>query len=69
MYFCKSRNHVWSKKEDAEKCCNGYVRIPVFGKEIPADAKNVQVDEKTGVRYAKVWVKVNEESESFSQSA
>lgn len=57
MYFCRTKNHVWSQKADAEKCCNGYKRVMVFGDNIPADAKNVQVNEKTGVRFSRVWVK------------
>jgi len=60
MYFCKSRNHVWSKKEDARKCCNGYQRVVVFGSEIPEDATNIQVDEKTGVRYTRTWIRETE---------
>ncbi|RMI17039.1 MAG: hypothetical protein D6681_03795 [Calditrichaeota bacterium] len=62
MYFCKSRNHVWLRKEDAEKCCNGYQRVIVFGREIPPDATNVQVDEKTGLRYCRVWKKMQPEA-------
>ena len=60
MYFCRSRNHVWSNKSDAEKCCNGYKRIPVFGNSVPDDADKIYIDEKTGVRYARVWVKEEE---------
>ena len=57
MYICKSRNHVWSNKEDARKCCNGYQRVVVFGSEIPEDAQNVQFDDQTGVRYTRIWKK------------
>ncbi len=57
MYICKSRNHVWSNKEDARKCCNGYQRVVVFGNEIPDGTTNIQVDEKTGLRYARIWQK------------
>ncbi len=28
---CKSGNHAWFMKEDAEKCCNGYHRVQVWG--------------------------------------
>jgi hypothetical protein len=27
---CKSGQHTWIFKEDAEKCCNGFRRILVF---------------------------------------
>ncbi len=64
MHFCKSRNHVWSNKEDARKCCNGYKRVVVFGSNIPEDAQNIQYDEKSGVRYARIWLK-----EEVSKSA
>lgn len=28
---CKLGNHEWIHQEDADKCCNGYKRILVFG--------------------------------------
>jgi hypothetical protein len=31
MVKCKSGNHEWFFKEDAEKCCNGYRRVLVIG--------------------------------------
>lgn len=30
---CKSGNHAWFFKEDADKCCNGYRRVQVWGKD------------------------------------
>lgn len=27
MPKCKSGNHFWLNQEDADKCCNGFVRI------------------------------------------
>lgn len=32
-YKCKSGMHAWFFKEDAEKCCNGYRRVQVWGRE------------------------------------
>ena len=48
MYFCKSKRHVWTELEDAKKCCNGHKRVVVFGNDVPADAKNIRRDERTG---------------------
>jgi hypothetical protein len=28
---CKSGKHEWTRKEDAEKCCNGYERLVGVG--------------------------------------
>ena len=61
-HFCKTRKHVWSKKQDARKCCNGYIRVPVFGNDIPDNADKIYEDETTGVRYARVWVKEHADS-------
>ena len=60
MHFCKTKRHVWLQKEDAMKCCNGYKRELVMGDQIPEDAANVQVEEDTGVRFCRIWVKVEE---------
>lgn len=57
MYLCKSKNHVWKSKADADKCCNGYERIIVYGEDIPNGAKNIQVNKKTGLRSCRIWVK------------
>lgn len=62
MFFCKSKRHVWTDLEDARKCCNGHKRVVVFGSDVPGDAKNIRRDDRTGIRYARVWVPVEEES-------
>ncbi|MCB0297001.1 MAG: hypothetical protein KDI38_08500 [Calditrichaeota bacterium] len=60
MHFCKSKKHVWSSKKDAEKCCNGYERVMVFGDDIPPNAKNVQINSDTGIKFSRIWVKVSD---------
>jgi hypothetical protein len=30
-YKCKSGQHAWLFREDAEKCCNGFRRILMIG--------------------------------------
>ena len=57
MYFCKSKTHVWKNKTDAKKCCNGWERMIVFGEKVPADAENIKLDENSGVKYCKIWIK------------
>lgn len=47
---CKSGKHWWTQREDAAKCCNGYVRILVIG-----GGDNQQVVE--GVVAGRAWVK------------
>ena len=61
MHFCKSKKHVWASKDDAAKCCNGFERVVVFGEDIPADAKNIQVNDETGIKFSRIWVKATEE--------
>lgn len=63
MHFCKTKRHVWSKKEDAHKCCNGYKRMMVYGNDIPENTKGVNTDPETGMSYARVWIKQDEVSE------
>jgi hypothetical protein len=41
MYQCKSGNHTWTQKEDAEKCCNGYIRCLAVG-NLPQEAKHIR---------------------------
>ncbi len=31
MFLCKSGNHQWTNKNDAAMCCNGFVRVLVYG--------------------------------------
>jgi len=62
MHFCKTKRHVWSKKADAEKCCNGYKRMMVYGNDIPENTKGVSTDPETGMSYARVWIKQDEET-------
>ena len=31
MYRCRSQKHVWTQKQDAAKCCNGYQRMLLVG--------------------------------------
>lgn len=57
MHFCCKKRHVWNKKADAEKCCNGFKRAIVFGADIPANTPRVKFDEQSGVSYARIWVK------------
>lgn len=61
MYFCKSRNHVWSNKADAEKCCNGYTRKVVVGKRdgasLPEEARIFRIDEEQGLMFGRIWIK------------
>lgn len=50
MRQCVSGKHWWTRKADAEKCCNGYTRILVLG-----GGDNSQVVE--GVVCGRAWVK------------
>ncbi len=69
MYFCKSKKHVWSNKEDAEKCCNGYKRVLVVrninDEALPEDAKAVKIDPETGMQWGRIWVKEEAAEHSF----
>ncbi len=57
MFLCRSKNHVWKSREDAAKCCNGYKRVLVTGKEIPPGTPNIIVNKQTGIKYSRIWVK------------
>ena len=50
MFPCTSGKHYWTHADDAQKCCNGYVRILVLG-----GGENAQLIE--GVVAGRAWVK------------
>ncbi|RMG38129.1 MAG: hypothetical protein D6732_05535 [Methanobacteriota archaeon] len=60
MYLCKSKKHVWSSKEDAEKCCNGFKRITIVRKQgeenLPHGARMIRIDPETGMQVCRIWV-------------
>jgi len=58
---CKSGNHTWLFKEDAEKCCNGFRRVLVIGNVdiAPKDCDRVCHEPLPGgVMYGYRWVQV-----------
>lgn len=50
MFNCKSKKHWWTIRADAEKCCNGYVRVLVLG-----GGDNQQ--ECAGIFAGRAWIK------------
>lgn len=52
MHQCKSGNHWWTLKADAERCCNGYSRVLVFG-----GGENQQ--EAGGISIGRAWVRTD----------
>ena len=56
MHFCRSKRHVWKHQEDAQKCCNGFKRVVVWGDNIPDQAENIQINEQTGMKFTRIWV-------------
>ena len=58
---CKSGQHTWLFREDAEKCCNGFRRVLVIGKAgmVMKDCNNVGSEPLPGgVMYGYKWVQV-----------
>jgi hypothetical protein len=55
---CKSGNHTWLFKEDAEKCCNGFRRMLVID-DLRACDRVVSERLPGGVSYGYGWVQVN----------
>jgi len=53
MFSCKSKKHWWSRQEDAEKCCNGYVRCLAIGSQ-PPGATSIQA--LAGTLCGREWV-------------
>lgn len=51
MHRCRTKKHSWSSRLDADKCCNGYIRVMVFN---PDDAD--RWNERDGYGFA--WHKV-----------
>lgn len=51
MHKCKSGKHVWTTQADADKCCNGYVRVLVLG-----GGANQQ--ECGGVSCGRAWIQL-----------
>lgn len=54
---CKSGNHAWLSREDAEKCCNGFRRMLVFNDLLACD-RVVSERLPGGVSYGYAWVQV-----------
>lgn len=52
MHKCKTGKHYWLKKEDADKCCNGYVRVLTF------NSGNNQQRLVDGVNAGRAWMKI-----------
>jgi len=51
---CRSGNHAWLFKEDAEKCCNGFRRVLVLNN--PGECDSVVSDLLPGgVSYGYKW--------------
>ncbi len=60
MPFCKSGKHYWTDLEDAQKCCNGYVRRLVIPKS-PYDLLDCDRVVVNDIKpYGYKWVKVKE---------
>jgi len=58
---CRSGQHTWIFKEDAEKCCNGFRRMLVIGNAgmVMKDCNNVGSELLPGgVMYGYKWVPV-----------
>ncbi|MBU4220819.1 MAG: hypothetical protein KKA10_04225 [Euryarchaeota archaeon] len=58
---CKSGNHTWLFKEDADKCCNGFRRVLAIGNVgiAPKDCDRVCHEPLPGGgRYGYKWVPV-----------
>lgn len=52
LFVCASGNHYWTRKEDADKCCNGYLRVLVIG---GGDNQQAVIP---GLHVGRAWVKV-----------
>jgi len=52
---CKSGNHAWIFKEDAEKCCNGFRRVLVID-DLRVCDRVVSERLPGGVSYGYAWV-------------
>ena len=60
-YKCKSGQHAWLFKEDADKCCSGFRRVLVIGNVgiAPKDCDRVGSEPLPGgVMYGYRWVPV-----------
>ena len=57
MVKCKSGNHEWLFKEDAEKCCNGYRRVCVMGGDLSECNNFGDSPLPGGIHYGYKWVK------------
>ena len=58
---CRSGQHAWIFREDAEKCCNGFRRVLVIGNAVIVmkDCNNVGSEHLPGgVMYGYKWVPV-----------
>jgi hypothetical protein len=54
---CKSGRHEWSDKEDAAKCCNGFVRILVFpGDTRWPERRSAAYDREARTWYGRAWL-------------
>lgn len=56
---CKSGRHVWTRQEDAAKCCNGYRRVLILGDTAKAD-RIAGEPLPGGVLYGFAWAKGGE---------
>lgn len=54
MYSCKTNRHWWTEKADAEKCCNGWVRILLVGRDA-LDRSETPLIQESGTVYGRAW--------------
>lgn len=58
MYKCASGRHYWTNPDDAAKCCNGYERQLLLGKD--ALGCDHFCGALEGTVYGYSWVKIND---------
>jgi hypothetical protein len=57
LHACKTNRHWWTEKLDAEKCCNGWVRVLLVGRDAYKSETPLVYD--AGTAYGRAWMRVS----------